>query len=210
MELKTRHIPEMTPESVHDYLREIGSKWSGKGVAIELGSWLGASAAPLLEGLVQAKYDKPFYSYDKWRCNDEQVLKSREQGLRLLLGQDLQPIFLKNVQGIYSNIISCKGDLRLTIRNYPKEPIEICLFDAPKREPIFSNAIYTLLPYFIEGVTIFGLLDYYFYMRREGKEREPYLAPVKFIEAHKDNFVKIKEWEPKENSCVFFKYVKKI
>jgi hypothetical protein len=205
-----KKIPEMTPDSVHEYLREIGSQWTGKGVAIELGSWLGASAAPLLEGLVKAGYDQPFYSFDKWRCNDEQVLKSAAQGLHLVFGQDLRPIFLSNVTPIYSNIVTCKGDIRGTLKEYSKKPIEICLFDAPKREPVFSVAINALKNYWIPGVTILGLLDYYFYLSREGKERDPYLAPVRFIEQYKDHFVKIKEWDPKDNSCAFFKYVKKI
>ena len=62
---KPTHIPEMTPPYVHDYLRQLGREWTGQGVAIELGSWLGASAIPLLEGLVEAGYDRPFYCFDK-------------------------------------------------------------------------------------------------------------------------------------------------
>ncbi|MBU0929950.1 MAG: hypothetical protein KJ623_02670, partial [Nanoarchaeota archaeon] len=39
-------------------------EWTGKGVAIELGSWLGATAVPLLTGLITAGYDKPFYAFN--------------------------------------------------------------------------------------------------------------------------------------------------
>jgi len=203
-------IPEMTPESVHDYLREIGSQWSGQGVAIELGSWLGASAVPLLEGLVKAGYNLPFYSYDKWRANGEQMEKSRDQGVRLQMNQDLHSIFMENVAMVYPNIKAIKGSISVNIKKYCGDPIEICIFDAPKREPVFGDSISALKDHWIPGVTTLGLLDYYFYKQYEGKDRDDFLAPVRFIERNKDSFVKIKEWPVNECSCVFFKYIKKI
>jgi hypothetical protein len=203
-------IPEMTPESVHTYLREIGSQWTGQGVAIELGSWLGASAVPLLEGLVKAGYNLPFYSYDKWRSNGAQMEKSRDQGVQLTMFQNLLPIFMSNVTPIYQNVIATRGNISETIKKYNGDPIEICIFDAPKREPVFGDAIKALKDHWIPGVTILGLLDYHFYQYHEGKEREDFLAPVRFIDAHKDNFIPIKEWPLHECSCMFFKYIKKI
>jgi hypothetical protein len=203
-------IPEMTPEVVHDYLREIGSQWSGQGVAIELGSWLGASAAPLLEGLVKAGYKLPFYCYDKWRSNSEQMVKSKDQGVKLEFNQNLLPIFMNNVTPIYSNIIATRGNISENIKKYSGGPIEFCIFDAPKREPVFGDSVRALKDHWIPGVTILGLLDYYFYEYHEGKERDSFLAPVRFIERNKDCFVKLKEWPLNVCSCVFFKYIKKI
>jgi hypothetical protein len=203
-------VPEMTPTSVHDYLREIGSQWTGQGIAIELGSWLGASAIPLLEGLVKADYNLPFHCYDKWQSNDEQVVKSAMQGTKLYVNQNLLPLFLNNTQPIYKNIHAHQGSISMTIKNYCKSPIEICIFDAPKRDPVFSDAVSALKDYWIPGVTILGLLDYHFYQYHKGREREQFRAPVKFIEKYSDNFVKLKEWPLNVCSCVFFKYVKKI
>jgi len=208
---QNNHIPQMTPVHVHDYLRQLGRGWTGQGVAIELGSWLGASAVPLLEGLVEAGYNRPFYCFDKWSANVEEAAKARDQGIPIRYGQDLLPMFLENVTPIYPKIRATQGRIQFKIRYYPGDPIEICLFDAPKREPVFSIAINALKPYWIPGVTVLGLLDYYFYKRKPVGEQKPYLAPVRFIESHPGCFEKIKEWGGDDPcSCVFFKYVKKI
>jgi hypothetical protein len=206
---KYKTIPAMTPTVVHDYLRKIGSEWQRKGVAMELGSWLGGTAVPLLEGLVQAKYNRPFYCFDKWEANLQQVASAKSQGLQIRNNQDLVPIFLSNTRAIYDNVACYVGNISATIQRFPGVPIEICLFDAPKQEPTFTNAINVVIPHFIPGVTIFGLLDYNFWKKRAGKEREQLLAPVKWMEAHKDYFEQLMEW-PEECSCVFFKYIKKI
>ena len=71
----------MTPVEVHDYLRELGTQWTGQGVAMELGCWLGASSVPLLEGLVQVGYDKLFWAFDRWIANKQQVREAREVGV---------------------------------------------------------------------------------------------------------------------------------
>lgn len=198
----------MTPTVVHDYLRHIGRQWKGKGTAVELGAWLGASSAALLTGLIEAGYNLPYYVYDHWTANGEQVQKAGSVGVKLKDNQDLLPLFLKNVS-VYTHVHAVRGNISDTIRKYPGGPIEVCLFDAPKREPVFSTAMNAVLPHFIPGATVLGLLDYYFYrFRHPGDNR--FLAPVTFVKRHRDNFVKIKEWADDEthHSPVFFKYVK--
>jgi len=208
---KYKGIPAMTPPVVHSYLGEIGRKWKKKGVVVELGSWLGATAVSLLEGLVQAGYDVPFYAYDIWKAHEEQVRKAEDQGVELQIEENLLPLFMQNVSKVYpaSKIMANRGYISDTIREYPPQPIEICLFDAPKREPVFSNVVRRLSPYWIPGVTILGLLDYYFYKSKKGEKQEVFRAPVKFIEEHEGCFEKIAEWPDKCN-CVFFKYIKKL
>ena len=51
-------LPSMTSLECQAYLKEIGQQWTGNGYAMELGSWLGASSIALLEGLVEAGYDR--------------------------------------------------------------------------------------------------------------------------------------------------------
>lgn len=199
----------MVPQVVQDYLYELGCKWTGKGIAIELGSWLGATAAPLLLGLRTAGYDKPFYCYEHWKANMEQVGVAKHQGVVLTNNQDTLPIFLNNLKSIYSNIKAQKGSITDTIKTYNGGPIEICLFDAPKREPVFSESINALSPHWIPGVTILGLLDYYHYENHPEPLKTKLMAPVNFINAHPDSFEKIAEW-PDGCSCVFFKYVKSL
>jgi hypothetical protein len=202
-------IPAMTPTVVHDYLRQIGCGYTGQGVAIELGCWVGATAVPLLEGLVQAGYKEPYFCYDRWQANEEQVIKFYKYGMKIRLCQDTFPIFERNVAPVYSNIQAHKGDLPETLMPFPNKPIEICLFDAPKMDPVFTGCVERLLPYFIPGVTIWGLLDFNFWLKKQGVLREKLQAPVKWMEGHNNNFEKLISWGD-QCSCVFFKYVKQI
>ena len=206
---KYKQIPAMTPSVVHNYLRQIGMDYKGKGCVVELGSWLGATAAPLLEGLNVAGYRKPFYAYDRWEVNREQVEQAQLFGYDLNKVEDSSSIFLENVSKEYDNVKMFKGEITTTIKNYDGGKIEICLFDAPKKNPVFDFSIKTLLPHFIPGVTIFGLLDFYFYKQKTGRLRQELKAPVKFIETYKKHFTRLAEW-PQECSCVFFRYEKEI
>ena len=206
-EITYKSIPAMTPTVVHDYLTKIGSEWTGKGVAIELGSWLGATAVPLLTGLITAGYDKPFYAFDRWQANEPEVEKAKRQGVNVYVGEDLLPLFYKNTSKVYDQMKCHKGSISLNLKQYPGDPIEICLFDAPKQDPVFSDAIQALSPHWIPGVTILGLLDYYFYKKRPAR-REEILVQKRYIEQNAGCFELIADW-PDQCSCAFFK-VKKI
>lgn len=199
----------MSPVMVQDYLREVGTQWSGQGVAIELGSWLGATAYPLLEGLVQAGYNKPFYAYERWEANQEQVDKAAKQGVQLYARQNLVGLFLENIISVYDNVSVNKGEISETVLEYSAGPIEICILDAPKMNPVFMNVIKALSPYWIPGVTVLGLLDYHFYKWKSGRMAERLLAPVEFMEANKECFTKLIDW-PEKTSAAFFKYEKKL
>lgn len=203
------NIPSMTPECVHKYLYKIGTEWSGEGIAIELGSWLGATAVPLLKGLKKAGYDNPFISYDNWKVTEKQILKAEIQGVKINKDTNLKIEFLRNVRNVYDYLVCRKGEIQNTIIKYNDFPIEICIFDAPKSDPLFDISIRSLLPYFIPGTTILGLLDYNSYKKKDGDQREKLLAPVRFIDRNSDYFQKIAEW-PDQCSCVFFKYTKKL
>ena len=198
-------IPAMTSPQVHKYLEQLGSQWKGQGTAMELGCWLGASSVCLLKGLNQAKYDKPYWVFDKWVADSSQVQKAKDQGVRLTVGQDTQPIAAHNINQVYAKTRFIKGGMPTTLSLYNEQPIEICLFDAPKSDPTFSNCVEALKPYWIPGVTIWGLLDYNFYLRHQGAKRENFRAPVRFMEKYSSHFELIQEWD---NEVVkFFKYL---
>ena len=199
-------IPTMTSEPVHRYLTQLGIEWKGLGAAMELGCWLGASSVPLLMGLITAGYDKQFWAFDNWVANEQQVGMAREWGIEIQVGEALMPLYNKNVSKIYYRITTIFGMIPGTLVSYSGDPIEICILDAPKKNPVFINTIRALYKYWIPGVTILGLLDYKFYQRFEGKKREQLEAPARFIEDNKDSFELIREWD---NECpVFFKYIK--
>lgn len=199
-------IPAMTSHQIHAYLEELGSQWTGQGTAVELGCWLGASARPLLKGLVKAGYNQPFWAFDGWVATKDQLPKAKEQGVSLKLDQDLTDMFLNNVKDIYSKVKAVKGRIPNTFGVYSDDPIEICIFDAPKSEPVFTDTINAVSPYWIPGVTILGLLDYDFYLRHEGRKRENFKAPVNFMEKHKGCFSLIKEWP--DEAVKFFRFEK--
>jgi len=206
-------IPAMTTPEVHAYLNEMGRGWTGAGTAIEVGCWLGATSAALLDGLVEAGYNKPFWAFDRWRANSAEVRKASEYDVSLHIEQDLAPLYQKNVSSIYPNLNTIKGSIPEKLHFYNGEPIEVCLFDAPKRNPVFHDSIRFCEPYFIPGVTVLGLLDYYFYKRCRGTQNKKdwarFLAPVNFIEKYSESFTLMKEF-PDNSSCAFFKYEKPI
>jgi len=206
---ETKHIPAMTSPEVHAYLEKIGTEWTGKGMAMELGCWLGATSVPLLKGLVQAGYDKDFWAFDRWWVNQAQVDKATKQGCTLVDGQDSSLIYLQNVKEVYDKIKAFRTELPGGLTNYTGGKIEILIFDAPKRNPVFTDCMNYLLPHCIPGVTIIGLLDYHFWERLEGKKRKAMRAPVEFMKKHGDHFSLLREWKVKD-TATFFKYEKQM
>ena len=195
----------MTPTIVHDYLKTLGRHWSGSGVAVELGCWLGATTRALLDGLEEAGYDCLYHAYDRWRADKDQVPKAAAQGVRLHDAQDLSVLFAQNVASFLVRIH--QGEIAQTIVDYSGGPIEICLLDAPKTDPILTSCMETLSRHFIPGKTVVGFLDYYFY--KDHPERSELAAPVRFVEARAESYEKIMEW-PGECSCAFFKFNPKV
>ena len=201
-------IPAMTSPAVHSYLKKIGGEWTGRGNVLELGCWLGGSLIPLLEGLNEAGYNRWVWCYDRWKANDEQVKKAQLGGVSIIPEQDLRPLFLDNVTPVYDKVYAIKGSMPDTLQAYIGYPIEICILDAPKQEPVFTESIRRLSPSWLPGVTILGLLDYKFYERHTGRKRFLFEAPVRFMDKYGDCFEIIKEWD--DECPVFFKYIKEL
>jgi len=199
-------IPAQTGPKVHRYLRQLGSQWTGKGIAIELGSWLGGSAAPLLKGLKTAGYNKTFWAFESWIATRPQVEQAAQQNVYIKNQQDLRKVFLENISPIYSDVSAVKGRLPESLSQYDGNPIEICLFDAPKKEPVFSECIRALSKYWIPGVTVLGLLDFNFYRSKTGRARKASMAPVNFLRDNTECFTEL--WE--NGSPLFLKYEKEL
>jgi len=202
-------IPAMTPPEVHSYLYHLGKSWTGDGSALELGSWLGASAVPMARGLSSVGYDLPFWMFDRWRADRNQVELASKFGQRLTIGQDTVGICAQNVKCEYEQIRCVKGELPGILSEYDGNKIEFAIFDAPKRNPVFIDCMRTLEPLFIPGITVLGLLDFYSYLKSDEAEIDPRRAPVEFITGHTDHFKNIMEW-PGLCSCAFFKYLKPV
>lgn len=200
----------MTTSRCHEFLEELGRSWTGQGAAVELGCWMGASAVSLLRGLTEAGYDKVFWGFERFRVNKEQVQKAKQQNWGdIWEGDDLRPVFLHHCRQVYRNTVAVKGNLPAVLNKYEGGKIEMCVFDAPKQEPVFTGCVKRLIKHWIPGVTVLGLLDYHFYLKHEGKKRKQFRAPVDFMEKYGDYFTRVKDWG-QEESAVFFKYEKEL
>lgn len=200
-------IPRMNSDDCLDTLIDIGEAWSLQGVAMELGCWLGASSAALLTGLNRAGYDYPFYAFDMWEANRQQVNQGRE--IVTHVGQDMLRLYKKNIEPMVNNkLLTYKGRMPQTLESVDLSNvlIEVLVLDAPKSEPVYTACIRALHKYWIPGVTILCLLDYNFYQRKEGVEREKLLAPVNFMIRNEGCFSSIHQKEGE--SAAFFRYEK--
>lgn len=195
-------IPSMTPDFVHYYLKSLGASSIGQGCVVELGCWLGATTRALLDGLAESQYRLPYHAFDRWLAISDQLPKAEAQGVPLTLHQDLSPLFQKNVSSPF--VFMHQGEIGGSLHHYPGGPIKICLFDAPKEDPLFTWCMNILRPHFIPGVTVLGLLDYYFF--KDHPTRPELRAPVSYMEKNHRAFEKMIEW-PERCSCAFFRYL---
>jgi hypothetical protein len=197
-------IPAMTPPGLHQYLVHLGLCWQHQGLALEVGCWLGATSRSLLSGLKQAGYNLPFHAYDRWTASPEEVSKAAARGLHLELHQDLCKPYLDNVTKVYGDVVAHRQEIGDDFE--PGElgsPIEICLLDAPKKDPVFSRVMDVVVARSIPGVTIFGLLDYRLHELRPNHLE--YLAPLKYIEKHATHFSRLAT-QPMGSTAAFFRY----
>lgn len=205
LEVEEKDIMPMVPIEVYEYISGISTQWTGKGVAVEMGCWLGGTTLSALSGLITAGYDKKYYCYDRWKATRGEVARAKKYGIELKQGEDILEMFTDNVLNMYSNIHIFKGEISESIKHYPGEPIELCFFDAPKKNPVFRQCVQALSPHWIPGVTVVGFLDYYQYMKFGGTQREQLKAPVRLIENNPDSFIEMKDFWP-DASCAFFLY----
>lgn len=199
-------IPSMTSMIVLDYLHELGCGWTGAGVAVECGCWLGASCAALASGLVEAGYNQPVFCYDDWAATHDQIPKAERYGVKLQYRQDTEPLFRANVAPIYNNLITRRG--RIETAEWGIMPIEFFILDAAKTNPAFIQVLRIFGPSWIPGVTIVGLLDYSYWQKFHGPMRELLRCQNDFVERYKAHFAPMRDFE--DSSPAFFRYVSAI
>ena len=178
-------IPSMTNAAAHLALDALGQHWTGRGVAVECGCWLGASSAALLRGLVAADYDRPFYAFDRWEANDSEVRKAGAVGVRLAVGEDLMGHWLANVAPVYGKLQPCRCDLAgLTWKH---GPVEVLVMDAAKREPTFSHVMGEFVPHLVDGAWVV-LLDYDYWLRFDGPQADALRCQERWMEGRGRDF----------------------
>jgi len=192
-------IPSMTGPATHQALETTGRDWRGDGVAVECGSWLGASAVALLTGLTAAGYDRPFYAFDRWSANRSQVEKARAAGVTISVGQDLRPLFFANVGPVYGNIIATSCELSRMEWNGPE--VEILVLDAAKRGQAFENVMAQFGGWLVDRATV-ALLDYHYWRKLPIAIANSFRNQERWVQARADRFTW--EWDiPGESGAVF-------
>jgi len=188
-----RHgIPSMTAAVVLESLTKLGATWR-VGLAVECGSWLGATCAALAAGLVRAGYDRPIHCFDQWRATWSEVRKAGEAGVRIEPGQNLEPLFRANVTPTYPDLVTHRGPIQGA--KWTGEPIAFFLLDGAKTEPAFSATLRTFGPSWVPGLTVVGLLDYFYWQKQIGPRlREHYRNQARFVETHEDSFRLMRGW----------------
>jgi hypothetical protein len=149
-------VPGMIREADCRYYYWLGSRaYSGRGAVVEVGTWLGRSTIHLAAGLRDGGRSPTLHCFDRYVWDRQQAAKT---ALPLEPGDDFQPWFERNVRPIYPHLRVSKVDVNDLV--WDGGPIEILLFDAPKRLREFSSALAAFGPWLIPGVTIIVFQDY--------------------------------------------------
>lgn len=157
---RINHIPHMVTHWETGYIyHHMRYNFTGIGEAIELGPWLGASAAAALAGLSDNKKarNNKLYIYDKCTWEDYMTncfSETQNQGLdkpNLSPGDDFEWFLRDNLRAWpNAEITKCN----LVHMEWPNKPIEYLFIDAFKDEAITTVCINKLFPYLLPGAYI--------------------------------------------------------
>ncbi len=192
----------MSPPALLEALYKQGTRWTGHGVAVECGSWLGATTAALASGLCEAGYRDPFHCFDRWQADRMEVEQASALRFETEVGQNLEPAFRDFVSPFYPYIRTHRGPFRRA--TWEGEPIEFFLMGAAKKEPNFGRLLRVFGPSWIPKRTVVGFLDYRYYQTKLPKQRERFRCQERFVERYAGCFERIDE----VGTAVLFRYTR--
>ncbi len=156
-----RSIPGMLSKEEQEYLHQLTSiEYQGRGAIVEIGSWLGNSAACLAQGLVDGKKIAELHCYDRFSADPIEIIKAKKYGLDLVCDQDTLDIFMNYLKpiGIPINAYKCNAkDI-----TWELGPVEILHLDAPKKIEDMEAVLRTFLPHLIPRVSTVVFQDFTF------------------------------------------------
>ncbi len=199
-------IPSMGGRQLADFLYRAARQLPGRGCVVECGSWLGASIAPVAEGMRDAGSSAVIHCFDRWRATREEVRKAAAQGVTLREGQDLLPLFMANILPIYPHIVCHQGWTREA--TWHSDPIELYIDDCNKAPEDFEHALATFGRAWKPEETLVVLMDYDFYRKPHltAEQRERYSCQRKFVERNADCFEQVAA-NIGGTSAVVFRYI---
>jgi hypothetical protein len=147
-------VPSMINEDESRFLHWVARHWvSGMGHIVDMGPLAGGSTYALCSGLSlnpAARGRTRVHSYDNWRFFPD--WQRFFPGTALNAGDDLRPLFERNVRPFAGLVSAHAGDLRA--QQWNGEAIELLFIDAAKEPSVWWHIVREFLPSCIPGRTL--------------------------------------------------------
>lgn len=201
-------IPSQGGREIGPWLRRYAGEVPDGAEIVEVGCWLGAGTAELLQG---ARDGARVHTYDRWIANDDEVRKAAAQGVELAPGQDTLPLVKGWLSVVANNrkkpwissrprVCYHAGSLRKI--DWHGLPIGLYVDDATKVDELWAEAMRAFQPHFIDGAVLV-LMDYHF----DEKAGERYGAQKRYMARHAGCFELIGD-RMAETTAAAFRYLK--
>jgi hypothetical protein len=183
-----RSIPELGHggKEIEKCLIGYASTCKDGSAIVEFGPWLGSSTSFLALGVMKSRRDVLIQSYDNWIASPDYVEKAKTYNdLNFEEGQELLPVFIKNVSQFPVSINPVKGDI-LKSCHISNRPIDLIVMDCGCTKDLTDHVILNYGSKNDYCIIIF--MDFYFYKDHSEKE---FLYQKHFVEANPKRFVHI-------------------
>lgn len=211
LERHARSIPSMGGRGIAATLRAVAAEAASGTAIVEVGSWMGASAARLAMGLGDAGRlsEVTIHCFDRWNASGDEVAKAARHGIELAPGDDLLPLVEEHLAPFGASVVFHKGDVRAAA--WDGTPVSVHVDDAAKTPIPFFHVLRTFGPSWIPGATIVVLMDYFLYEKRTAGSRL-FRCQRDFIEANAEHFEPWGDTErPRsDKSAAVFRYVREL
>lgn len=152
-------VPTMLTAEESRLYHWLGRRVAGGGAVVDLGAYVGGSAARLLSGLAMAGHATPVHSYDRFRSS--RVLWARympDEPLPEADDADLLPVVRRHLAPWGRQVVLHVGDIGE--KRWEGGPIEILSVDAAKGSAMADHIADQFFPALVPGRSILVQQDY--------------------------------------------------
>lgn len=192
-----RSLPSMGGVKIGRRLTAYAERCPPGAAIVELGCWLGAGTAHLALGAM--KSGATIHCYDRWCLTDQEVRKARPFGVELAAGEDTLPRVQRSLEPFPVAIHYHRGEIATA--RWSDGPIGLYVDDASKAD-LWTHAMATFGPWFIEGETFLFLMDYH----HDEKAGPEFAAQKEWMRDHAASF-ELVESRMADTSCALFRCV---
>lgn len=147
-------IPSLLSRDERVLYRHVGRRHhSGRGLVLELGTWLGSGTAELCRGLDESGAPWRLTAVDRFAWVDAHRKKVPEAGLAI--GDSFMPLFLRNLAPWGDRVDAVQGDLANLADLVPMEgELELLVVDAPKTWRLMRRILDHVGPRLMPGARV--------------------------------------------------------